>query len=132
MSLTGVKPGDELEPVTHVTDPEQMKLMAALLRDPNPIHFDVDSVVKLGLGDRVITQGPMTLSFVADMVAHWAGHEALQSLRVRMLGNVFGGDTVTCSGRVTEVDEAAGLITLEVQAAVGDTPVVAGTAVVRR
>lgn len=129
-----MKVGDELEPVTHVTDPEQMKLMAALLRDPNPIHFDVESVRKLGLGDRVITQGPMTLSFVADMVARWAGGQeaALHSLRVRMLGNVFGGDTVVCSGRVTEVDEASGLVTLEVQAAVDGTPVVGGTAVVRR
>jgi acyl dehydratase len=125
--------GDELEPVEHVTDPQQMKLMAAILRNPNPIHFDVDSVVRLGLGDRVVTQGPMTLSFVADMVAAWAGGlEAMRSLRVRMLANVFGGDTVTCTGRVTAVDEDAGLVTVEVGAAVGDRPVVAGTAIVAR
>jgi acyl dehydratase len=132
MSLGDVKVGDEIPQVTHVTDTEQMKLMAALLRDPNPIHFDVDSVKKLGLGDRVITQGPMTLSFVADMVVAWAGQEALRSLRVRMLGNVFGGDTVVCSGRVTDVDDASGLITLDVKAAVGETPVVGGTATVAR
>jgi acyl dehydratase len=132
MTLADAKVGDEIASVTHVTDTEQMKLMAALLRDPNPIHFDVESVKSLGLGDRVITQGPMTLSFVADMVVAWAGQEALRSLRVRMLGNVFGGDTVVCSGRVTEIDEAAGLISLEVQAAVGETPVVGGTATVAR
>jgi hypothetical protein len=49
-----------------------------------------------------------------------------------MLGNVFGGDTVVCTARVTEVDESAGLITLEVQAAVGERPVVGGTATVAR
>jgi acyl dehydratase len=132
VSLAAVSVGDELPSAEFTTDPEKMKLMAALLRDPNPIHFDVDSVTKLGLGDRVITQGPMTLSFVADTVTAWAGAGSLRSLRVRMLGNVFGGDTVVCTARVTEVDESAGLITLEVQAAVGERPVVGGTATVAR
>jgi acyl dehydratase len=130
--VSDVNVGDEIPPVVRVTDANQMKLMAALLRDPNPIHFDVESVKKLGLGERVITQGPMTVSFVADMVVAWAGQEALRSLRVRMLGNVFGGDRVVCSGRVTEVDDASGLITLDVRAVVGEEPVVAGTAIVSR
>jgi acyl dehydratase len=133
MSRGAVKPGDELGPVEHVTDPERMKLMAALLRDPNPIHFDVESVKKLGMGDRVVTQGPMTVSFVADLVTSWAGGtDALRSLRVRMLGNVFGGDTVVCSGTVTEVDTETGLISLDVQATVDGRPVVSGTAAVVR
>ena len=107
-----------------------MKLMAALLRDPNPIHFDVSSVERLGVGDRVFTQGPMTLAFVSDAVTSWAGIESLRSLRCRMLANVFGGDTVTCTGRVTAIDQLQGLITLEVGAAVDNCSVVSGTAVV--
>jgi acyl dehydratase len=133
MSDQAVKAGDELGPVEHVTDPEQMKLMAALLRDPNPIHFDVESVKSLGMGDRVVTQGPMTVSFVADLVTTWAGDAAaLRSLQVRMLGNVFGGDTVVCSGTVTAVDGDTGLISLDVQATVDGRPVVSGTATVLR
>ena len=130
--LRAVKVGDEIPSVDHSVDPQNMKLMAALLRDPNPIHFDVESVKRLGLGDRVVAQGPMTLAFVSDMVTAWAGIESLRSLRVRMLANVFGGETVTCTGRVAEVDEEQGLVTLEVGAAVGDRAVVTGTAVVAR
>jgi acyl dehydratase len=121
--------GDTIGPVTHVTDAQQMKLMAALLRDPNPIHFDVESVARLGLGDRVVTQGPMTVSFRAEMLTAWAGPAALRSLRVRMLANVFAGDTVVCTGRVTAVED--GDVTVEVEASTNGTPVVSGTAVVR-
>ena len=128
--LNAVKIGDELPPVEHTVDPQNMKLMAALLRDPNPIHFDASSVQRLGLGDRVVTQGPMTLAFVSDAVTSWAGIASLRSLRVRMLANVFGGDTVRCTGRVTAIDGVLGLITVEVGAAVDDRAVVQGTAVV--
>ena len=131
MRIEEIEPGYELPALERTTDPQQMKLMAALLQDPNPIHFDLASVESLGLGHRVITQGPMTLSFVAELLAAWAGGpEAVRLLRVRMLGNVFGGDTVTCTATVTGVDVAAGLVTLEVQAAVGERAVVAGTATV--
>jgi acyl dehydratase len=123
-----IGPGDVVGPVERVPDPERMKLMAALLRDPNPIHFDVESVTALGLGDRVITQGPMTVSYLADMLTAWGGGtDTLRSLHVRMLGNVFAGDTVVCRGRVVEVDDA-GEAVVEVEAVVGDVPVVKGTA----
>jgi acyl dehydratase len=125
-----IRVGDEIPTVDFVADTGAMKLMAALLNDPNPIHFDVESVRALGLGDRVITQGPMTLSFLADTLTAWAGGPgSLRSLQVRMLDKVFGGDTVTCGGRVTAVDEG-GLVSLEVVASIGDRQVIAGTATV--
>lgn len=130
MRIDEIAAGTDVPALERTTDPQNMKLMAALLSDPNPIHFDVASVEALGLGDRVITQGPMTLSFVAEMLTRWAGPTALRSLRVRMLGNVFGGDTVRCTGRVIEVDVDAGTATVEVRAAVGDRDVVAGVATI--
>jgi acyl dehydratase len=132
VTLDDLQPGDEIPPASYVTDPQQMRLMAALLRDPNPIHFDVESVKVLGLGDRLVTQGPMTLSFLAETITSWAGLEALRSLNVRMLGNVFAGDTVVCTGTVADRDDERGLVTIEVQAAVDDVPVVAGTATIGR
>jgi acyl dehydratase len=124
-----VKAGDEIPSLTRVTDEQQMKLMAALLHDPNPIHFDVESVRTLGLGDRVIAQGPMTLSFVSEMLTSWAGGiEALRSLEMRMLGNVFGGDAVRCTGRIAEIDAATGVVRVDVEASVDGRQVVAGVA----
>jgi acyl dehydratase len=125
--------GHELPPlVIEAVDAEKMKLMAAILRDPNPIHFDVDAVKALGLGDRVVNQGPSNMSYLLNMVTQWSGGVAtLQSVAMRFLGNVFAGDRLECSGRVTAIDPETGLVTLEVAATVGDRAVLQGSVVVR-
>jgi acyl dehydratase len=105
--------------------------MAALLRDPNPIHFDPEAVRRAGMGDRVINQGPINQAYLVNLVTRAAGGpDRLRSIQVRFLGNVLAGDRVECRGRVAAVDEAAGTATLEIEARVGDAPVLAGTAVV--
>ncbi len=132
MTLTQHEVGFELPPlVIEAVDEEKMKLMAAILRDPNPIHFDVEQVKALGLGDRVVNQGPSNMSYLLNMVTRWSGGvPTLRSVAVRFLGNVFAGDRVECVGRVTAVDPDAGLVTLEVAANVGDRPVLQGSVVV--
>lgn len=129
MNLSQVAPGDELPPfVVECVDAEKMKLMAALLRDPNPIHFDAESVRMLGLGSRPINQGPTNLSYVLELVTRWSGGvTTLQHVDARFLGNVFAGDRVECAGRVREVSESTGEIVVDVEARVGDRPVLIGT-----
>jgi acyl dehydratase len=124
--------GTELPGFTvDAVDPEKMKLMAALLRDPNPIHIDAGSVAALGLGERVINQGPSNLSYVLTMVTRWAGGvSALRDVRMRFLGNVFGGDRVECAGTVTAVDPVTGRAELDVRATVEGRTVLQGTVVV--
>lgn len=81
-----------------------MKTMAVLLRDPNPIHFDRDSVAALGMGDRVINQGPTNMAYVVNMLVAWAGDPArIRALKVRFLDNVRAGDHVFAGGVVTSV-----------------------------
>ena len=130
MTLLEVQAGQELpEVVIPAVDAEKMKLMAALLRDPNPIHFDVDSVRALGLGDRPVNQGPSNLSYLLDMVTRWSGGvPTLRQVSVRFLGNVFAGDRVVCRGRV--VDAVDGVVTLDVDARVGDRQVLQGAVTV--
>jgi acyl dehydratase len=127
-----IEVGQELPPlVIDSVDAEKMKLMAALLHDPNPIHFDVDRVRELGMGDRVVNQGPSNMSYLLNMVTRWTGSvAALRSAEIRFLGNVFAGDRVECTGRVTGVDRDTGLATLDVEAHVGDRPVLKGIVVV--
>ena len=130
MTLLEVQAGQELpEVVIPAVDAEKMKLMAALLRDPNPIHFDVDSVRARGLGDRPVNQGPSNLSYLLDMVTRWSGGvPTLRQVSVRFLGNVFAGDRVVCRGRV--VDAVDGVVTLDVDARVGDRQVLQGAVTV--
>ena len=84
--------------------------MAAILRDPNPIHFDTAATSALGMGDREINQGPTNVGYIASALAAWAGgHGAIRQLSVRLAGNVRAGDVVTAGGRVEAIDEEDGV-----------------------
>jgi acyl dehydratase len=130
VTIAGAHVGQELPTLEiDAVDPEKMKLMAAILRDPNPIHFDAERVAELGMGDRVVNQGPSNMSYLLNMVTNWSGGVGtLRSADMRFLGNVFGGDHVVCRGTVVAVED--GTVTIDVQASVDDRPVLAGTVVV--
>lgn len=83
---------------------ERMRLLAAILRDPNPIHWDRDEVAQRGLGQRLINQGPTNVGYVCNALLAWAGPNSLRRLTVRFTSNVFDGDTVRASGVVTAVE----------------------------
>ncbi len=86
-----------------------MKTMALLLRDPNPIHWDVEAVKAVGLGDRVINQGPTNKAYIINAIIDWVGDpKALRSISVRFRGNVYGGESVVAGGVVTAIRHADG------------------------
>lgn len=92
--------------VIESVDAEKMKTMAVLLRDPNPIHWDVDAVRQLGMGDRAVNQGPSNMAYVVNAIIAWCGDPAaIRSVQVRFQGNVLAGDHVTAAGEVVEVRE---------------------------
>jgi acyl dehydratase len=105
-----IEVGTEVPPlVVEAVPVEAMKTVAALLHDSNPIHWDVESVQALGMGDRVVNQGPNNMAYVVSMLAEWAGGaEQVRGLRVRFLGNVFAGERLTARGVVTGVREDGG------------------------
>jgi acyl dehydratase len=118
-----------LEAVT----PARMQLLAAILRDPNPIHWDRAEVAKRGLGDRLINQGPTNVGYVCNALLSWVGPDALRLLTVRFTSNVFDGDAVVASGVVTAVltEGDVRLVTCDVWLDRGDgTRAVEGEAVV--
>lgn len=102
---------------------EDITTMALLLRDPNPIHFDLHAVAAAGLGDRVINQGGATIAYVFNFLAQWAGsYSAVRRLDCSFRGNVAAGDDVEVGGRVTEIEptEAGWLVGVDVWADVVD------------
>lgn len=122
--------GDELPPmIIESVDAEKMKTMAALLGDSNPIHWDVDTVRELGMGNQPVNQGPNNLGYVMNMLGGWAGGaERIQKIRVRFLDNVFAGDRLEAGGTVTAVGDD-GTVECDVWLARDGThPVLAGTA----
>ncbi len=88
---------------------EKMKTMAALLSDPTAIHWDVETLQALGMGDRPVNQGPLNMGYVMNAVTAWAGGpDRLRRLRVRFLGNVLAGHHLRVRATVTAVREEDG------------------------
>ena len=106
-----------------IVDAEKMKTMAVLIQDPNPIHWDVESVKRLGLGSKPINQGPNNMAYVVNALVSWVGSiEQFKKLKIRFLGNVYAGDRLTVVGSITDIDQVEGesLATCEVQLVRGD------------
>ena len=81
----------------------RMRTMAAILRDPNPVHWDPRVVAKLGFGDHTINQGPLGLSYMINMLHAWTGPRSIRRIVMRFPKVVLDGDRVTARGSVTAV-----------------------------
>lgn len=123
-------PGSPIPPMSLVVDAQRMKTMAAILRDPYPVHWDPAAVAAAGLGDRPINQGPLNLGYVANMLMAWAGDGSIRRLTVRFDDRVHAGDEVTARGEVIAVADVAGerLAHCRVELVIGDHVVLSGTA----
>jgi acyl dehydratase len=101
--------GSELQPFRIASvSPEGMQAWAKFLHDPNPIHLDPAVVRAKGLGDKVINQGPCNLAYIISMLQAAVPGSTLESLDIRYVDNVYGGDAVEASGKVTSVSEQPG------------------------
>ena len=88
--------------------PERMRTMAAILRDPNPVHWDPDVVEGMGYGHHTINQGPLGLSYMINMLHDWTGHSSIRQIVMRFPMAVLDGDHITAKGEVTHVREENG------------------------
>lgn len=107
-------------------DAARMKTMAAILRDPYPVHWDREANGRLGLGGRVVNQGPLNLGYVANMLMAWAGPASVRRLTVSFGSPVLDGDHVVAHGRAGDVID--GITHCDVWLTRGDERVVTGTA----
>lgn len=89
---------------------ERMRTMAALLRDPNPLHWDRDAVAALpmGLGKRTINQGPLGLGYMVNMLHAWAGAGCIRRMVTRFPQVVLDGEEVIARGKVAGLREVNG------------------------
>ncbi len=100
------QPGDTIPPwEMAAVSAEKMKTMAAILRDPNPLHWDREAVASLplGLGPRTINQGPLGLGYIINMLHAWQGPDCLQRITMTFPQVVLDGDCVTARGTVKSV-----------------------------
>ncbi|HJM28798.1 MAG: MaoC/PaaZ C-terminal domain-containing protein [Acidimicrobiales bacterium] len=113
----------------NLIDPQKMKTMAALLRDPYPVHWDQNANESLGFGNRVINQGPLNLSYIANMLMEWQGPTCIKRLKAKFLKPVFDGETVVAGGKVLDVlEESSSRILCQIWLSRGDEIVLTGEA----
>lgn len=130
-----VKVGDSI-PTWHMPSvrAERMRTMAAILRDPNPVHWDKRVVAKLGYGERTINQGPLGLSYMINMLHAWTGPRSIRRIQMTFPKAVLDGDDITAMGTVTAVRETGGETLADcdiwLHRANGDRPLVGAARVV--
>ena len=89
-------------------DPARMRTMAAILRDPYPVHWDRAANERIGYGGRVINQGPLNLGYIVNMLHAWTGAGSVRRLTVSFGSPVLDEDHVVARGRVTDVTTEQG------------------------
>ena len=87
----------------------RMRTMAAILRDPNPVHWDRRVVERMGFGEHTINQGPLGLSYMVNMLHAWAGPESIRRLVMRFPAPVFDEDHIVARGRITAIRDEDGV-----------------------
>lgn len=114
--ITPIAVGDELPPLSRRVTQEQINAYADASGDHNPIHVDADFARAVGLPG-TIAHGLLDMGILTEAVARYAGgYERVQSLSCRFSKPLLPGDTLTCGGRVIDIDEAAGVATLDLEA----------------
>ncbi|GHO69075.1 MaoC family dehydratase [Ktedonobacter sp. SOSP1-52] len=114
-----VQVGDEIPTLTK--DPMTLQRLvryAGASGDFNPLHTDPAVGEAVGTGG-IIAHGMLIMGFVGQMLSDYAGPTALRKFNVRFKGMTHLGDTITCSGTITEKNEVNGeaIIAGKVQAA---------------
>jgi acyl dehydratase len=112
-------------------DAEKMKVLALLLADPNPLHFDPAVAPRLGVARRPVNQGPSNMAMLANMLRAAFPDGRISRLQVQLRGSVVAGQSVRARGRVVarerlgDAEQVRCEITLEVD---GGAVVLAGDA----
>lgn len=96
--------GDAIPPfrMERVT-PERMKTVAAIYRDPTPLHWDREASRAIGFEGRLLNQSPINLGYVINMLMQWAGATCLRRIRTEFPQPVLDGDAALAGGRVVSL-----------------------------
>jgi acyl dehydratase len=70
--------------------------------DFNPIHWNEDFAKSAGYPG-VFAQGMFTAGVLASFLTDWVGEENVRKFRTRFVGQVWPGETIRCSAKVTKV-----------------------------
>ena len=113
-----IEVGDEAEPLV-VEDLSRTNFVryAGASGDFNPMHHDDTVATSVG-NPSVFGHGMLTAGLMARVLKDWFGPEALRRFQVRFAKQVWPGDTLTCTAKVTGKREEDGQRLVDVECAV--------------
>lgn len=116
-----IQVGDELPPIeAGPLRPEEFVRYAAASGDQNPLHTDPEVARSAGHG-QVIAHGMLVMGLLGRVAAGLAGPGALRDFQVRFLAPTLPGERLRCGGRVTALQERAGMLIVQAELwALGD------------
>ncbi|MEV5968103.1 MaoC/PaaZ C-terminal domain-containing protein [Kribbella sp. NPDC051952] len=82
--------------------------------DFNPIHHDEEFARSAGFST-VFSIGMFQASLLASFATQWLGADRIRQFGVRFREQVWPGDVLTCSGRVTAIEPAGDQQRVEVE-----------------
>src|SRR4029077_7792075 len=105
--------GDEAEPlVVEKLSRTNFVRYAGASGDFNPMHHDDTVPTSVG-NPSVFGHGMLTAGLMARVLKDWFGPTALRRFQVRFAKQVWPGDTLTCTAKVTGKHDAERLVNLE-------------------
>jgi acyl dehydratase len=113
MRFDDLSPGDELDRTIDDLRGEDTKLIAALLQDPYPPHFDSRQASELGYPG-LLNQGPANLAYMLQPIVRELGAPTdLEGFETRFHDMVFEDETLRATATVEEMipeDGSGGLV----------------------
>ena len=108
LDLADIKAGDALPafttgPLTRTT----LALYCGASGDHNPIHVDIDFAKQAGYPD-VFAHGMLSMAWLGRLLTNWVPQQRIREYGVRFTAITQVGESITCSGTVTEVFESGG------------------------
>ncbi len=103
-----VKEGTEhSETMVEKVDRAMFVRYAGASGDFNPIHWNEDFAKSAGYPS-VFAQGMFTAGVLCTFLTNWVGEDNVRRFRTRFVGQVWPGEQIVCSGKVTKVFDANG------------------------
>jgi acyl dehydratase len=93
----------QLPPLTRLT----LALYCGASGDHNPIHVDTDFAKSAGMPD-VFAHGMLSMAWLSRVLTNWVPQSAIRAFGVRFAALTQVGESITCTGEVTEKFEQNG------------------------
>ena len=100
LKVGDVLPAFTTPPVSRLT----LALYCGASGDHNPMHVDSD-YARAGGSPDVFAHGMLSMGYLGRLLTHWVPQRQLRDYGVRFVAITQVGESITCSGAVTELFE---------------------------